>query len=355
MSSEQANGCCAGAIREEELVAWRVDEGRTFRMGGGVLTAALTNAVVGEGATEGKLKGVRYLKFARKMAPHWEGTQSLALFAVLRGRMRMTVDGISTACGPNEYLVTARETRVQLEVLEGSDDQPFLSMEVQIPAAVVAETIIDRKTRAGVKRSEDLVSSEGATSDSAYVAPIDYDIADVLVRLIRAQGDESDCEVLGPLLLKEVSYRLHKRHSLRFASSMLYEGNSRKVMNAIKYIQTEFHRPISVLEIARAVSASTSALAHSFKAIVGVSPHQFLRQLRLERARVMMIGDGLSVNQAAMRCGYASSSHFVAAFKSYFGECPSLYTKQFRKRAVLHSIEPSIMSDEADTQENRGE
>ena len=88
-------------------------------------------------------------------------------------------------------------------------------------------------------------------------------------------------------------------------------------------------QPLSVRDLARAVSMSESGFAHMFKATTGVSPLQFLKQLRLEQASKLLLS-GSNVSEAADKIGYTSQSHFIAEFKRYFGESPKAYAQRLR-------------------------
>jgi AraC-like DNA-binding protein len=87
---------------------------------------------------------------------------------------------------------------------------------------------------------------------------------------------------------------------------------------------------MSVATIAEAVFMSESAFAHLFKQTTGTSPYQFLKQLRLERARDLLLEDGSSVSEAASNVGYTSLSHFISEFKRYFGETPRTYLQRLQ-------------------------
>jgi len=84
-----------------------------------------------------------------------------------------------------------------------------------------------------------------------------------------------------------------------------------------------------VRDLAEAVSMSESGFAHMFKAATGVSPLQFLKQLRMEQARRLLLG-GSNVSEAADSVGYSSLSHFISEFKRYFGKSPKVYTQRLR-------------------------
>ncbi|MGF6767781.1 AraC-like DNA-binding protein [Paraburkholderia sp. GAS199] len=289
-----------------------------------------------QGANTCHWSGLTFYRFESPVAPLWDQTASLALCIVVQGRMRVTINGRKYFFDPDSYVVVNSATRMQTEILEGSPSRPFLSMILQIPAAAVAEVLMEN-----LPALEAQQPAEGEDqSDDPYVSKLDGDLRDAVTRFLKTLDDDSERRLLGPLFLREIVFRLLRHdQASRLVTSALHGKGSRKVFAAIRYMQAEYSKPITIDEIARAVGASTSTLAHSFKDAIGVSPYQFLKQLRLERARVLIIREGLGINEAATRTGYASTSHFVKAFTSYFGEAPSHYANQFRGRPTLNVME----------------
>jgi AraC-like DNA-binding protein len=57
---------------------------------------------------------------------------------------------------------------------------------------------------------------------------------------------------------------------------------------------------------------------------------RYLKQVRLQNARALLLADGLRVHEAAARVGYESTSHFTRDFKGYFGSAPAEYLRRFR-------------------------
>jgi AraC-like DNA-binding protein len=72
---------------------------------------------------------------------------------------------------------------------------------------------------------------------------------------------------------------------------------------------------------------------------VGTSPYQFLKLLRLEHARDLLL-ENHTVSEAAGRVGYASLSHFIREFKRYFGETPRSYIQKLQESEVSKLREP---------------
>ncbi|WP_437626500.1 helix-turn-helix domain-containing protein [Sorangium sp. So ce1151] len=98
----------------------------------------------------------------------------------------------------------------------------------------------------------------------------------------------------------------------------------------MRFLRANVERPLSVEEVARHVAMSPSHFAHRFRAVARVSPMRYLKQLRLEHARTLLLS-GLRASEAAQRAGYESASHFTRDFKSRFGAAPGDYAERFRK------------------------
>ena len=67
---------------------------------------------------------------------------------------------------------------------------------------------------------------------------------------------------------------------------------------------------------------SVSSLHHHFKALTGMSPLQFQKQLRLAEARRLLLGERLDAATAAYRVGYESPSQFSREYSRHFGAPP---------------------------------
>ncbi len=79
---------------------------------------------------------------------------------------------------------------------------------------------------------------------------------------------------------------------------------------------------------------SVSGLRHHFKAVTAMSPLQFQKQLRLQEARHLMLGDGMDAAGAAYRVGYRDTSHFNREYKNLFGEPPMRDVQRLRQAAT---------------------
>jgi AraC family transcriptional regulator, transcriptional activator of the genes for pyochelin and ferripyochelin receptors len=95
------------------------------------------------------------------------------------------------------------------------------------------------------------------------------------------------------------------------------------IENAAHIYRYQVSDPPSLDEVARRVGMNRNKLVAGFRERFGVTPHDYSRQIRLDRAREMLRGAALSVEQVAMACGYTSHAAFSRSFRRQYGFAPS--------------------------------
>lgn len=96
------------------------------------------------------------------------------------------------------------------------------------------------------------------------------------------------------------------------------------IRKAQAFLADEFHRHLSIDAVASAVGISQYHLMRSFRAATGLSIHQFLTQVRLGHAKVLL-AKGVSAAQTATSVGFYDQSHLINQFRRYFGVTPKQY------------------------------
>jgi AraC-like DNA-binding protein len=86
--------------------------------------------------------------------------------------------------------------------------------------------------------------------------------------------------------------------------------------------------------MAQDIGMSVSGFHQHFKAVTAMSPLQFQKQLRLQEARRLMLGEDLEAANAASRVGYYDASHFNREYKNLFGVPPMRDIQRLREEAV---------------------
>ena len=309
-------------------------------IGAGDLVAELASIATESGANTGLWPGLTVYRFTAPAGPTWEEIQSLSLCIVAQGRKAVTVGGETYLYDPFRYLVLSSHLHFQAEILEASFGRPFLSLVLQIDPALVRQVssdMLERRTTAF--RSP----AETKTTPGACVSALDQDLLGVVLRFLRAVRDTADRRVLAPLYLQELVYRVLQREQYaRLLALAAAESASNPVSAVLEYMRAHLSEPLTVADLADLVSLSPSAFAHLFRDITGRSPYQFLKEMRLDRARELLVDGNFTVARISKVVGYASVSHFISEFRGRFGVTPRAY---YDAHALHHELDTQRAKD----------
>ena len=117
-------------------------------------------------------------------------------------------------------------------------------------------------------------------------------------------------------------------------------GRLGQIHRALQRLHTRYAEPVDVAMLAKDVAMSPSAFHHHFKSVTATSPLQYLKTIRLHKARMFMAHDGMGASEAAGRVGYESASQFSREFKRFFGASPLAEADRVRKLLGPEALSP---------------
>jgi AraC-like DNA-binding protein len=227
---------------------------------------------------------------------------------------------------PAHYLLTTINLPYVGQILEASKARPFLSLRLELNPALVTSVMAEASYAA---------PQEHADVRAIAVSPVDVNLLDAIVRLVRLLDSPAEARVLMPLITREIVYRLLLgEQGGRLQHLARQGGYSPSIARAIERIQQEFDRPLHIEQFARELGMSVSGFHHRFKAVTTMSPLQFQKQLRLQEARRLMLSEDLDAARAAFRVGYRDASHFNREYKSLFGVPPVRDVQRLREEVL---------------------
>lgn len=100
-----------------------------------------------------------------------------------------------------------------------------------------------------------------------------------------------------------------------------------RLRQAISLLSEDPSRPLDLEALARSLNLSPSRLRHMFKDDTGLTPAQYLKRLRIERAKVLLERTFLSLKEVMLQVGVGDESHFVRDFKKAHGLPPIAYRR----------------------------
>jgi AraC-like DNA-binding protein len=303
----------------------------------GALIAELSHRATLEGGNTGVWPGLTIYRFTSPAGPSWEEIRSLSLCIVAQGRKAVTVDGATYNYDPFQYLVLNSHLHFQAEILEASPAKPFLSFVLQIDPSVVRQVTSDMLERHTTAFRQHAAEDE-APEPPAFVSALDQELAGAVLRFLRSIETGADRRVLAPMYLKEMVYRVLQREQYaRLLDIAAAEAANNPVSAVLKYVQEHLTEPLTVADLAEQVSLSPSAFAHLFREVTGRSPYQFVKEMRLDRARELLIDGRLAVARVSKEVGYGSVSHFISEFRARFGLTPRAYSNAHALSRELRS------------------
>lgn len=291
-----------------------------FRISSGDLIAELTSRAPITGVNPSDFPGLMIYRFEEPAAPIWEEVSELHLCVIAQGRKRITMGGTDYLYDPFTYLAVPNDVPFQTVILEASPEKPFLSFGLQIDPGLV------RQVSSEILEERRITAFAGAKQTPAFFSALDRDMMDAILRFLRSLNSPTDRRVLAPTYLKEIVYRaLQAGQYSRLVERAANESARNPVSAVIAYAKEHLAEPLTVSELAEQAHMSTSAFSHLFRDVTGKSPYQFIKELRLNRARELLMENTSTITQISRAVGYGSASHFINEFRDRYGASPKAF------------------------------
>ncbi len=227
---------------------------------------------------------------------------------------------------PLHYLLTTIELPRVSQVLEASKERPYLAVRLELAPALVSSVMIE---------ASGSLSRERAEVRAIDVSPVDGNLLNAFVRLVRLLDSPADAQILMPLITREIIYRLLMgEQGARLCHLVMEGGYAPHIATAVKRLRQDFDQPLRIEQLAQELGMSVSGFHHHFKAVTAMSPLQFQKRLRLQEARRLMLSEDLDAVSAAYRVGYQDASHFNREYKSLFGVPPMRDVQRLREETL---------------------
>ncbi|MCC6344657.1 MAG: helix-turn-helix transcriptional regulator [Bryobacterales bacterium] len=159
-------------------------------------------------------------------------------------------------------------------------------------------------------------------------------------RLLRRMLEEKVNPEIGSYALARFHFaefliraiRHHPRRAPTQSLSSYIQANAQEriVQLAIDYLTANLEKTICLQDLARAVGVSKSHLEHTFKKLTNRSVMSHLQELRIQRAKELLLESCLNVSAIAAECGYSSLPLFSRRFKKLVAISPTEYTRTIR-------------------------
>jgi len=250
-----------------------------------------------------------------------------AFCVVAQGRKQALLGEEVFRYDPGHYLIYTVDLPLTFRVEEASKERPYLGFRLNLDSSLVASVMME----------SGFEPKKGHLSLAAMdVSPMDANLLDAVVRLVRLLDTPVEGKVLEPLITREIVFRLLVGgQGARLSHLLALGADTHRISKAIGFLRENFDQAVRMDDIAHDLGMSVSGFHHHFKSVTAMSPLQFQKQIRLQEARRLMLGEDLDAASAGGRVGYEDPAYFSREYKKLFGAPPQRDIAKLRSNIDL--------------------
>lgn len=238
----------------------------------------------------------------------------LGLGIAVQGGKRVTLGNEIFDYSSGQSLVTSVDLPVISHVTKASPSEPYLGLVLALDIRTIAQLAADTEFSSPLKESNTRAMS---------VVDLDEGLLDALCRLIRLLDEPTLIVQIAPLIQQEIAVRLlNGRHGPTLRHLVTLGSPSQQIAKVISWLKLNFTENLPVDDLATKAYMSASTFRQHFRAVAGMSPLQYIKNLRLQEARQLMMNESMDASSAAVRVGYESASQFSREYTRLFGAPP---------------------------------
>lgn len=250
---------------------------------------------------------------------------------IVQGRKRAYLGDAMFVYDARQYLVVSAPMPFEADT-EATPDQPMLGIHVGIQQTLAAELAL---------AVEEAQLAQPASTDAMaafmYATRVDDTLADAALRLLQALASPLEAKILAPAIVREIYFRILMGEQGAGMRAALSQGSHfQKITRALRKIHEGFSDKLDVDSLARESGMSLPSFHLHFKQVTSTTPIQYIKAMRLHKARLLMIRSGMNAYTASNTVGYESSSQFSREFKRLFGRSPLEEVRQMRTALRMH-------------------
>lgn len=271
-----------------------------------------------DGHYDTDVEGVHLFKYSQygKCAPV---LYPASIIVLLSGHKIMHLGDKVCTYDANNYLVVSLALPALCETC-ASPEEPVTGFVIELDTSGLRDLIRQMDIKDRVESEED------DTEDFSPIGPsaMDEMMLQCCVRLLNSLKNKRDAIVLGESIKREIVYRAlcgaQARMLIKLASQ---SGKLAKLSSIIEHMKNNYNQSLDVEDLAKRANLSMSSFYRLFKSITSDTPMQYLKKIRLNKARELIVKNNVKAYAAAVEVGYESVSQFSREFKRYFGETPA--------------------------------
>lgn len=224
--------------------------------------------------------------------------------------------------GSGDYLVLGVPLPLECEA-HSENGQPILGLAIDVELQTLHQ-MVNQLHQTGFVPQCDRCSPECGLKS----VNLDDDMVNTCERLLKVLHNETEMAILGSSVVQEIVYRIltgPQGHTL--FGLVQHDGHYARIARALNRVHADYASVITVESLAGDANMSVSAFHRAFRQVTLESPLQYLKKVRLVKAKELITLGGKRASDAARLVGYSSPSQFSREFKRHFNQTPGMSGK----------------------------
>ncbi|MFZ6745594.1 AraC family transcriptional regulator [Undibacterium sp. JH2W] len=260
---------------------------------------------------------------------------------IVQGRKQAYLGDATYTYDARQYLVVSAPMPFEADT-EATAEQPMLGIHLGIQHALAAELALavqeaQADAALALTPTGKPAGTPANTPTFMYATQVDDTLAEAVLRLLQALASPLEAKILAPAIVREIYFRILMGEQGAAMRAALSQGSHfQKISRALRKIHEGYSDKLDVDSLARESGMSLPAFHLHFKQVTSTTPIQYIKAMRLHKARLLMIRSGMNAYTASNTVGYESSSQFSREFKRLFGRSPLEEVRQMRSVLRMH-------------------
>jgi len=252
------------------------------------------------------------------------GLYEPSVYLIAQGAKRVQLGDEKYTYDTQHYLFSGVHLPVVAQVVDASEEVPYLGLKLTFDYQEITQLMTDSQLPPSrTKRAE----------RGMVTGKLSPPLVNAFQRLIDLVDETEKIAVLAPLVRKEIFYRLlmgEQGNTLRQLAAM--GTQTYQVAKVISWLKANFTKAVRVEKLAQMANMGVSTFHHHFRNMTAMSPLQYVKQLRLQEARNLMLTEYLDAASAAFQVGYESPSQFSREYGRFYGCSPAKDVSELRSK-----------------------
>ncbi|MGM7972750.1 AraC family transcriptional regulator N-terminal domain-containing protein [Yersinia enterocolitica] len=241
---------------------------------------------------------------------------------ILQGSKHVAIHDNLLSYNSEHYLISALELPLIGQIFDDEGGRPYVAISLVLEPAILAE----------LAAAMPPVREPEQKGIGIMINPMTASISDTLLRLLSLLDTPDDIPVLGPMLERELLYRLLQGPQGRLLRQIAQpEGALSSIRRAVAWIRDNYNRRLRIEALCEVSGMSRASLHRHFLSMTGLSPVQYQKQLRLQEARQLLLAGEHRASDVAFVVGYESASQFSREYLRQFGAPPARNVREIRQ------------------------